>query len=184
MRSRLRGFPARLLLLVALALAVRWVAVFVHYQDLPLALDDNNAYHTQAILLADHGGFYEPFVYLDSLREGGPAVLQQSAGHPPGYVAYLAAYALVGLDSALSNRLASGIAGAAAVALIGLAGRAIGRMAGFGDRSADRAGLVAAFLAAVYPCLWINDALILSESLYAGLVALIILAAYHLWKAP
>lgn len=184
MRSLLRGFPARLLLIVALALAVRWVAVFVHFEDLRLALDDNNAYHTQAILLADHGGFYEPFVYLDSLRAGGPPVYQQSAGHPPGYVAYLAAYALVGFDSALSNRLASGIAGAAAVALVGLAGRAIGQMAGFGARAADRAGLIAALLAAVHPYLWVNDALILSESLYAALVALIILAAYHLWRAP
>jgi 4-amino-4-deoxy-L-arabinose transferase-like glycosyltransferase len=183
-RSALRGFPARLLLLVALALAVRWVAVAVHYNDLPLGLDDNNAYHTQAILLADHGGFYEPFVYRDSLEAGGPPVYQQSAGHPPGYIAYLAAYALVGLDSALSNRLASGIAGAAAVALIGILARMLGRWAGLGDRAADRAGLLAAFAAAIYPNLWVNDSLILSESLYAGLIALVLLTSYRLWRAP
>ena len=169
MRSRLRGFPARLLLLVALALAVRWIAVFAHYGDLPLELDDNYAYHTQAQLLLDHGGFYEPFVWRDSVEAGGPPVLEPSAGHPPGYVLYLAAFGVVGLDSPLANRLASGIAGAAAVALIGIAARlrrAMGRTGGPG--SADRAGLLAAFLAAIYPNLWINDALILSESLYAG----------------
>ncbi len=184
MRSALRGFPARLLLLVALALAVRWVAVGVHYNDLELGLDDNNAYHTQAILLAEHGGFYEPFVYRDSLEAGGPPVYQQSAGHPPGYISYLAAFALVGLDSPLSNRLASGLAGAAAVGLIGIVARMVAGWAGLGQRGADRAGLLAAFLAAIYPNLWVNDALILSESLYAGLIAFVIFAAYRLWRAP
>ncbi|MET0884133.1 MAG: hypothetical protein ABWZ13_08265, partial [Acidimicrobiales bacterium] len=171
MRSRFRGFPARLLLLVLLALAVRWIAVFAHYGDLTLDLDDNYAYHTQAKLLLDHGGFYEPFVWRDSIEAGGPPVYEPSAGHPPGYVLYLAAYGVIGLDSPLANRLASGIAGAAAVGLIGIAARMIGRWAGLGERGGDRAGLLAAFLAAIYPNLWINDALILSESLYAGLTA-------------
>jgi 4-amino-4-deoxy-L-arabinose transferase-like glycosyltransferase len=184
MRSRSRGFPARLLLLVLLALAVRWIAVFAHYGDLTLDLDDNYAYHTQAKLLLDHGGFYEPFVWRDSVEAGGPPVYEPSAGHPPGYVLYLAAYGVIGLDSPLSNRLASGIAGAAAVGLIGIAARMVGRWAGLGERGGDRAGLLAAFLAVIYPNLWINDALILSESLYAGLVALVILAGYRFWRGP
>ncbi len=184
MRSRLRGFPARLLLIVAVALAVRWVAVFVHYGDLPLELDDNYAYHTQAKLLVEEGGFYEPFVWRNSIEAGLPPELEPSAGHPPGYITYLAAFAVVGLDSPLSNRLASGLAGAAAVALIGITARIVGRWAGLGERGADRAGLVAALLAAVYPNLWINDALILSESLYAAITALVILAGYHFWRRP
>lgn len=179
-----RGFAVRLLLVVALALAIRWVAVFVHYGDLPLELDDNYAYHTQAQLLIDEGGFYEPFVWRDSIEAGGPPVLEPSAGHPPGYVIYLAAYGLIGLDSPLSNRLASGIAGAAAVGLIGIAAHLVGRGAGLGDRGAQRAGLVAAFAAALYPNLWVNDALILSESLYAGLTALVVIAAYRMWSDP
>src|SRR5215213_842926 len=179
MRSRFRGFPARLLLIVALALAVRWVAVFAHYGDLPLELDDNYAYHKQAQLLLDHGGFYEPFVWKDSVQAGGPERFEPSAGHPPGYVIYLAAFGIVGLDSPTANRLASGFAGAVAVGLIGVAARWVGRRAGLGEGVADRAGLIAAFLAAIYPNLWINDALILSESLYAGLTALVILAAYR-----
>jgi hypothetical protein len=181
MRSRLRGFPARLLLLVALALAVRWIAVFAHYGDLPLELDDNYAYHTQAKLLLDHGGFYEPFVWKDSVEAGGPEVFEPSAGHPPGYVLYLAAFGLVGLDSPTANRLASGLAGAAAVALIGIVARWVGRRAGLGEGVADRAGLIAAFLAAIYPNLWVNDALILSESVAAGLIALVIFCAYRFW---
>lgn len=183
MRDQLRRFPVRLLLIVLLALAVRWVAVFVHYGDLPLDLDDNYAYHTQSALLVDEGGFYEPFVWRDSLEAGGPPVYEPSAGHPPGYIVYLAAYRAVGLDSPLSSRLASGIAGAVAVGLIGVTARLLGRWAGWG-RGADRAGLVAAFLAAVYPHLWVNDALILSEALYAPLIAAVILAAYAFWRRP
>jgi hypothetical protein len=265
MRTRFRGFPARLLLIVALALAVRWVAVFAHYGDLPLELDDNYGYHKQAQLLLDHGGFYEPFVYKDSLErqrqlidvflapdvptspapelsaeeirarsalyaevpderfaevlngdidglrrvdvpvdgsaeagvtfdvfaytegsydleQGG--VLEPSAGHPPGYTSYLAVFGVVGLDSPTANRLASGLAGAIAVGLAGIAARWIGRRAGLTEAVADRAGLIAAFLAAVYPNLWINDALILSESLYAALTGLVILAAYRFWNTP
>ena len=184
MRSRLRGFPARLLLIVALALAVRWVAVFAHYGDLPLELDDNYAYHKQAQLLLDHGGFYEPFVWKDSVEAGLPEELEPSAGHPPGYVTYLAAFGVVGLDSPTANRLASGLAGAVAVGLVGIIARWVGRRAGLGEGVADRAGLIAAFFAAIYPNLWINDALILSESLYAGLTALVILAAYRFWDEP
>jgi hypothetical protein len=182
MRGRLRGFPARLLLLVALALAVRWIAVFVHYGDLPLELDDNYAYHQQAKLLLDHGGFYEPFVWKESVDAGRPEELEPSAGHPPGYVIYLAAFGIVGLDSPEANRLASGLAGAAAVGLIGVVARWVGRRAGLGEGVADRAGLIAAFLAAIYPNLWINDALILSESVYAGLTALVIFTAYRFWN--
>ena len=123
MRRRRLGFPTRLLLLVALALAIRWIAVFAHYGDLPLELDDNYAYHTQAQLLLEHGGFSEPFVWRDSVAAGGPEVFEPSAGHPPGYVIYLAAFGVLCLDSLLSNRLAIGIAGAAAVALVGIAAR-------------------------------------------------------------
>jgi 4-amino-4-deoxy-L-arabinose transferase-like glycosyltransferase len=171
-------------LIVAVALAVRWMAVFVHYGDLPLELDDNYAYHTQAKLLVEEGGFYEPFVWRNSVEAGEPPELEPSAGHPPGYITYLAAFALVGLDSPLSNRLASGLAGAAAVAVIGITARLVGRWAGLGERGGDRAGLVAALLAAVYPNLWINDALILSESLYATIAAVVILTAYHFWRRP
>ncbi|HYF45340.1 MAG TPA: hypothetical protein VD926_03955, partial [Acidimicrobiales bacterium] len=259
MRTRLRGFPARLLLLVALALAIRWVAVFAHYGDLPLGLDDNYGYHKQAELLLDHGGFFEAFEYKDSLerqaelltllrqqpdgtlsaeelREEGPfyaqvpeeryeealtgdveglqrvdvpisesgegirldreadegrtydldqaGALEPSAGHPPGYVAWLAAFGAVGLDSPTANRLVSGVAGAIAVGLAGLAARWVGRRAGLKEGVADRAGLLAASFAAIYPNLWINDALILSESLYAALTGLVILAAYRFWNTP
>jgi 4-amino-4-deoxy-L-arabinose transferase-like glycosyltransferase len=74
---------------------------------------------------------------------------------------------LIGLKSALWHRLVSCLLGAATVALIGLFGR---RLAG------DRAGLLAAALAAVYPSLWLNDAALLSETAAAFAVVLAFLA--------
>jgi 4-amino-4-deoxy-L-arabinose transferase-like glycosyltransferase len=61
------------------------------------------------------------------------------------------------------------------VGAIGLLGR---RLAG------DRAGIVAAGIAALYPFLWINDAVVLSESLLALTTALMLVAAYAFWRMP
>lgn len=47
-----------------------------------------------------------------------------------------------------------------------------------------RAGLIAAFLVAVYPNIWMSDELALSESLSPLLVALVLLCAYRFWKEP
>ena len=59
--------------------------------------------------------------------------------------------------------------------LIGLLAR---RLAG------DRAGLVAALLAAAYPPLWSNDAVIGLETLYCFLVVLALIAVYRFWRTP
>lgn len=74
-----------------------------------------------------------------------------------------------------AHRLASGLAGAAGVALIGVVAR---QLAGW------PAGLIAAVLGAVYPMLWINDGMLLSESLYVPMVMLAVLAGLQFWRAP
>src|SRR5262249_2496989 len=81
----------------------------------------------------------------------------------------------LGVDSFLGHRLAACVVGAAAVAVIGFVAR---RLAG------DRAGLVAAGIAALYPLLWIKDAVVLSESMLALTTAVMLLAAYAFWRAP
>ena len=48
----------------------------------------------------------------------------------------------------------------------------------------DRAGLIAAAVAAVYPHLWINDHLLHVESLYACLIAAPVGLAYRFWQRP
>ena len=65
MLARLRDIRVALGLIALGALAVRVIVILAAYKNLPLGLDDNNGYHIQANLFADHFGFYEPFVFLN-----------------------------------------------------------------------------------------------------------------------
>src|SRR6185437_10581862 len=121
---------------------------------------DSFAYHYGANLLASGKGFVDPVRYSFS------GLSFPSAAHPPLYMTYLAAWSLIGVKSALSHRIVSCFLGVATVGLIGLLGR---RLAG------ERAGLIAALLAAAYPHLWLNDAALMSETAAAFAVVLAIL---------
>lgn len=68
-------------------------------------------------------------------------------------------------DQVLPQRLTMSLVGTAAVVVIGLLGRVV---------AGDRAGLIAAGLAAAYPNLWINDGLVMAESLTALGMALLL----------
>jgi hypothetical protein len=117
----------------------------------------------------------EGHVFVDGAtwyRTGG-TVYVDSAGDPPLYALFLGLLARIGLTSGTAMRLAGGLLGVAGVVLLAMVAR---RVAG------RRAGVVAAALAAAYPLLWINDGMLLSESLYLPLVALCLLAAYRLWE--
>lgn len=164
-----RSFRWVALVVVVLALCVRVVTTLVAYQDLPLGLDDNFYYHEQAQLLAEGEGYANPFVHADT------GELVATAQHPPLYSTYLAAVTLLGADTPLAHRLASALLGVATTLLLALLAR---RLAG------NRAGLLAGLIAAVYPNLWINDGLILSESMYALTIAVVLWAAYALWFHP
>jgi len=80
----------------------------------------------------------------------------------------------LGFDTPLAHRLASCVLGVAAVVVVGLVGR---RIAG------DWAGILAAGVAAVYPELWINDGMLVSESMYILVIAATLLFAYRLWAS-
>ena len=126
-------------------------------------------YHWQANALADGHGFIDPgaWRFLDTFTP--------SAAHPPGYSSYLAIWSALGLDSLTAHRLASCLLGVATVVVIGLVGR---RLAG------DRAGWTAAGLAAGYPMLWINDGMLMSESLAVLSTTLFLWAAYRFRDHP
>lgn len=79
------------------------------------------------------------------------------------------------LGDVAAHRLASAVLGAAAVLLLGLLGRMVG---------GNRVGLVAAALAAINPMLWINDGMLLSESLAVPLVVAAVLLGYRFWNHP
>lgn len=160
--------PLGIGLALGVAVAVRWLATWHWYRTLPLGPTDNFFYHQQANLLADGKGFVNPFAWL-------AGELVPTAAHPPLYSLYLAAWSLVGVDTPLGHRLVSGLVSAAAVIPVAFLAR---RLAG------DRAALVAAFAAAVTPALWLNDGLILSESLYVTLAALALWQAHRVADDP
>jgi hypothetical protein len=150
------------------ALLLRVTYVLMQRRDFPLKGDDF-FYHWQGRALADGLGFINPFSWRALDR------LDPTAAHPPLYSLFVGGVSKLGLTSPLSHRLASCLLGAAAVAVIGLVAH---RIAG------ARAGWLAAGLAAVYPNLWINDGMLTSETLYALLIALVLLVSYQWIEEP
>ena len=66
--------------------------------------------------------------------------------------------------------------GAGAVFTLGLIGRRVFR--------SNWAGLVGAALAAAYAALWINDEMLMSESMYVLTSAIAVFCAYKFWDNP
>ncbi len=163
------SFNTRLMGIVVVALAWRVAYVLVTKRHAAV-WGDAFSYHYGANLLADGKGFIDPLRYEFS---GG--LRFPSAYHPPLYLVYLAAWSLVGLKSALWHRLVSCLLGAITVGLVGCLGRRLG---------GDRAGLLAAVLAAAYPHLWLNDAALLSETAAAFAVVLTMLAVERFREQP
>src|SRR4051794_5701327 len=161
-------FRTKLLLVMLAALVWRVGYVLVTKRH-SAVWGDAFAYHYGANLLATGKGFVDPVRYSFS------GLTFPSAAHPPLYMTYLAAWSLIGVKSALSHRLVSCLLGVATVGVIGLLGR---RLAG------ERAGLIAALLAAAYPHLWLNDAALLSETAAAFAVVLAMLTVERYREQP
>src|SRR3954462_10679944 len=124
-------FPRWLAAIAAGGLAVRLVYVLVLTPHLR-GLGDATYYHELANRLADGAGFVDP-------GNGAPTAL-----HPPLFPLLLAAPSLPRLDSSLAHRVAVSLVGTAAVVGVGLLARTV---------AGERAGLLAAGLAAVSPVL-------------------------------
>lgn len=97
------------------------------------------------------------------------------AEHGPLTSLYLTPWSLLPGDLVRWQRFGTTLLGIATVVVVGLVGR---RLAG------PVAGLLAAAIAAVYPNLWINDSVIMSEALACLLVAGCLLVALHLDARP
>lgn len=206
-----RGFWARLLVVSVLALAVRvgYVLVVERGDELP---GDGFYYHQAAILLADGKGFIDPARYVyggrqeevffgeravpSAATELPPGHEEPTAGHPPAWTVVLAAASLVGLRSVLAHQLVGAVVGALGVTMIGVLGREVRRSwtragadgdadaARDAERDAERVGIVAASIAAVHAFLWLNDAMVMSETLAVGVVALASFAALRFARTP
>ena len=155
-------------IVAAAALAVRVAYIWLERRGLPVG-GDSRYYHEGANLLAKGKGFIDPYQYLDAGRS------VPAADHPPLYLVYLALFSFAGLTSATSHLMASALAGVGTVVVVALIGREIGGM---------RLGLIAGFLAAIYPNLWGYDGALESETVAQLAVALTVLAAYVWWRAP
>lgn len=163
-----RRWLIRLGAIAALGFVARLVYALAVAPDLP-ARGDTLLYHYLANGIADGDGYVRPF---SELMTGEP---QPTASYPPLYPVYLAFFSVLGLDSLEAHRAVSCLLGTVAVVLIGLLGRKLG---------GERVGLVAAGLAAIYPQLVMVDGTVITEALYAPLIATILLLAYRLLEAP
>jgi 4-amino-4-deoxy-L-arabinose transferase-like glycosyltransferase len=127
-----------------------------------LQFNDSLYYSAQAHQLAHGIWFHEVFVD------------QPGAEHGP-LTSTLMAFVSWGRDPVNLQRLITVVCGIATVVVIGFVGRRVG---------GDRVGLIAATLAAVYPNLWINDGLVMSESVSCLLISLTMLTLLRWTTAP
>jgi 4-amino-4-deoxy-L-arabinose transferase-like glycosyltransferase len=125
---------------------------------------------------------YDATYYLNEARYVGagngfvtPFSVEENADHPPLTVATLAPVSFFTDGDPLAMRFTVAVAGVGTVVLIGLLAREVG---------GNRVGLLAAGIAAVYPNLWVNDGLLMSETFSALTVAATLFATYRLLRAP
>lgn len=182
---RTTSFRLQLGLVAAAGFVFRAAYVIVVKRDQTLeSLDvfagDQFYYSLAADTLAAGRGFVTPWHDLSlalGLVEPGSAPAH-AADHPP-LTAIVAAPAslLPGRhgDHLFEQRLVMCLVGAAAIVMIGLVGRQV-----FGRA----VGLLAAGIATVYPALWINDGLVMAESLTVLCVAGAVWTALRYRAAP
>ncbi|MCU1455301.1 MAG: hypothetical protein JWN46_3447 [Acidimicrobiales bacterium] len=157
-------FRSGLLAVTAVAFAGRVAYALTKHADGNL-FDEGDAFYYSTIAnnLAKGHLFINPYF-------GRPA-----ADHPPLTSLILTPTSWLFSHSVLAQRLTMTLLGTAAVAVIGLLGREVG---------GDRIGLLAATIAALNPNLWVNDALVMSESLSTLLIAALMLAGCRLARRP
>ncbi len=172
LRDASRPFLVGLGLIALLALGVRLFWVLVAYDNFRPS-PDAVYYHVQGWAIADGHWFIDPAQYYYPFTGQPIRVVQPGATHPPLYGLYLGLVSWLGFWSVKAHRLASCLLGTGAVVVIALTGRKM---------VSERVGLLAAAVAAVYANLWINDGILVSESLTALTTALVLLAAYALWR--
>jgi 4-amino-4-deoxy-L-arabinose transferase-like glycosyltransferase len=163
-----RSFRWWLLGIVAVGVALRVVHVLAVAPSTAI-FTDGFFFHWVGKAVADGHGYVNPAELIFK----GHSV--PSATHPPLYTLVIAAATKLGITGDEAQRSLGCLFGAGTIAAIGLLGR---RVAG------ARAGLVAAALAACYPLLIAADGALMSETLYALLIGLALIAAYWFRDDP
>ena len=177
-----KSFRFKLTLISLFAFLVRLLyIIFVEKGD-PLN-GDAFYYHHASRLLVDGLGFVEPYRYMfggaqELLFLEDPSFLAETtnqslpvghveptAGHPPLWVILLAFPVFIGLDGILIQQIFSALIGSLGVFAIGWAASEI---------ISEKSGLIAAGMASIYAFLWLNDGLLMSETLAIPIVAITI----------
>ncbi len=158
-----RTFRIRLAVITAVAAVWRFGYLLAVKIDDDLLLNDSLYYSIQA------GRNSEGDWWRESLSD------LPGAEHGPLTSLYLTPWSLGPGDLVAWQRVGMTVLGVVTVAAIGVAGR---RLAG------SLVGLVAAAIAAVYPNLWINDSLVMSESLALLIVAVALIVALDFDRSP
>lgn len=159
----------RLALAVLAGLTIRLLYVGLFARKLA-PFGDAVTYHEWARTIADGVGWVKvPHPEL-GLFEVEP---DPSAEHPPLFSLVLAAFWKLGVHSWTGQKLVVCFIGAAAIAFAGLAAR---------EAAGERAALIAASIAAVYPFLWVADGSLLAESLYVALTSASLWLALRWWR--
>ena len=130
-------------------------------------------YHSTANLLANGLGFPEPLNFIAHHR------WMASALHGPLYPLVLSFSSRFGGTTFFDHKMFSLVIGTAVVAFVGLLARQVAPA-----ERRDRVALVAMFLAAVYPNLWIIDGVLFPEGLMALLTTATVYAAYKWSGSP
>lgn len=134
---------------------------------------------TQGKLLAEGHGFVNaPSWFLHNTKNPAIPEYLPGAGHPPLYTIVLAGLYKAGIDTPGDQRIVFPFVGALGVLLIGAAAWQVA------GRRGPVVGPIAAFIAATYPMLWINDFRYLSESIYIPIVALLVMSLYRFARSP
>lgn len=163
-----RAFRGWLLALAGVGLAVRLAFVLGVQSRITELPGDAGWYHFQAKLVAEGKGFLNPVFYYDS----GAHV--PGADHPPGFVLLLAFLDLIGISTPQGQRIVMCLIGTVSVVVIGLLGRRL---------ASPRVGLIAAAIAAVYPNIWVNDGMLLTETVFILATAVSLLFVYRYYES-
>ena len=184
------------LLLTGLGLVVRLAYVLFVERGDPLS-GDGVYYHEAANLLADGLGFTEPYRYLhggaqEALFLADPTSLaatpntalpvghvEPTAGHPPLWVLVLGSFSFLGFTSVTAHQMVGVLTGTVGVVAMAWAGHQFGRALGL-----RHVGTVAAGVAAVHAGFWLNDGLVMSESLVVPVTAVLLGVAVRTGRTP
>jgi len=180
-RWRAAAFRSQLAVMAGAGLALRVGYVITkRHQTLDggkIFPGDQFYYSLAGDALAKGKGFVVPWhdlaISLGLAAPGTPAV--SAADHPPLTALVSTPASLLPGNNLFEQRLTMAFVGTLAVVLIGLLAREV---------AGRRVGIIAAGLAAIHPGFWINDGLVMAESLTTVMIAGALWAAFRYKRRP